>query len=467
MSFTDTVGVALHEEQTAAWRIADISGKVIFGSLLCLLVFTAIPFGTAEAWWKAFFICEVFALCILALVEGLLSRRRRTNGWALLFPLLLLAAFSFLQTIPFGNRTAPSIANASWTAISVDPYGTQFFAFQILALALAAALMYGYASSERRMRILIHTIIAVALASALFGIVRQSAQHAVGFGLPRIRPDQGYGQFINQNHFAFLMEMGFGLALGMLVGGGVRREKALIYLAALLPIWTALVLSNSRGALLAMLVQLVAAVLVFPLAVPATNRPQLKAFAVARSLPVRILLLLALLIGGGIGTLWIGGDRLATKLEQGEVGRIPAAVSRNEIWQATWQMFKAHPIAGVGMGGYWIAVPAHHNASGTMDVQEAHNDYLELLASGGIIAAALAIWFFVVLCRRIRSTLRSPNRFRRAAGFGATIGIIGVAVHSLFDFGLHMMANALIFMALVVIATTHANADDKLENQNA
>ena len=53
-----------------------------------------------------------------------------------------------------------------------------------------------------------------------------------------------------------------------------------------------------------------------------------------------------------------------------------------------------------------------------------------------------------------RVSLRSPSRFRRAASFGAVLGIVGVGVHSLFDFGLHMMVNALIFMTLVVIATT-------------
>ena len=34
------------------------------------------------------------------------------------------------------------------------------------------------------------------------------------------------------------------------------------------------------------------------------------------------------------------------------------------------------------------------------------------------------------------------------------LGIVGVGVHSLFDFGLHMIVNALIFMTLIVIATT-------------
>ena len=72
---------------------------------------------------------------------------------------------------------------------------------------------------------MIHVIVGVAVATAIFGILRQTIQHNVGFGLPLIKPDQGYGQFINKNHFAFLMEMAFGLALGMIVGGGVKREQ--------------------------------------------------------------------------------------------------------------------------------------------------------------------------------------------------------------------------------------------------
>jgi O-antigen ligase len=123
-------------------------------------------------------------------------------------------------------------------------------------------------------------------------------------------------------------------------------------------------------------------------------------------------------------------------------------------------MSKAHPIAGVGLGGYWIAIPGYHNASGTLVPQEAHNDYLELLASGGIIGIALAIWFAVVVFKRVRRNFQSSNRFHRAASFGATLGIAGVAVHSLFDFGLHIIVNALIFVALIVIATTELKEEN-------
>src|SRR6185503_7522822 len=157
---------------------------------------------------------------------------------------------------------------------------------------------------------------------------------------------------------------------------------------------------------------------------------------------------------------WLGGDQLVTKIEDSrqqlvtDTSETREGVSRNEIWKATWKMFLAHPVLGVGLGGYWAAVPAFHDASGSMTPQEAHNDYLELLASGGLVGVALAVWFAVVVLRRTRENLASTNRFRRAACYGATIGITGVAVHSLMDFGLHTIVNALVFTTLIVVATS-------------
>jgi hypothetical protein len=42
------------------------------------------------------------------------------------------------------------------------------------------------------------------------------------------------------------------------------------------------------------------------------------------------------------------------------------------------------------------------------------------------------------------------------------LGIMGVAVHSLFDFGLHMLVNALIFVSLIIIATISEGNEEKL-----
>jgi O-antigen ligase len=457
------------EERSADLRIADLLNRAIFSTLVALVVLTAIPYGTIEAWWKAAFVCVVFALGTCAIVEGLLNRSGNTVHLSVLFPLLALTVFALLQTISLGtgNTNPGNTYQSQWISISADPYQTRFFVLQFLALTLALAMLHRVASSERRVRILIHVVIGVAVASALFGILRQATQHTNGFVLPLMKPGQGYGQFINKNHFAFLMEMAFGLGLGLVLAGGVKRERIMIYVALLLPIWTGLVLSNSRGGILAMLAQLVVAVLLFTnvnskaQAVIARHR----FFHLVRSLGLRIALLIVLVIGILYGTFWVGGDRLVSSFEAVRSEWNPAAAgshdgaTRNEIWRATWHMFEAHPVFGVGLGGYWTAITAYHDASGTLTPQEAHNDYLELLASGGVVGFALGVWFAMAVYRLTRENLKSASRFGRAACFGATLGMTGVAVHSLVDFGLHMMVNALVFIILVMIATARIGSE--------
>jgi len=459
MSQTSTARiVSVDRESGTAERLSTLLSAAIFVALLLLIPAAIIPYGTADQWWKGVFTCLVFLFAIGWIVEGLLVGSWRTGGRSVLLPPLVLVGFSFLQTIAIGTTPAGGVNLPFWHAISADPFQTRFFALQLLALVIAGALFYRYVESEKRIRAAIYLIIGVAVATAMFGILRQTTQHQTGFGLPLLRLDQGYGPFINKNHFAYLMEMAFGLILGLILSRTVQRERVLIYLAALFPIWIALVLSNSRGGILAMLAQLVVGWLLFT---AANNRRHTRSgwMKVLGSLPVRIGLVVVLLIGVSVGILWVGGDRLASSIEamRNEFDPSFAAnregATRNEIWLTTLRMFRAHPISGVGMGGYWVAITAYHDASGALTPQEAHNDYLELLSSGGLIGLALGVWFAIAALKRIRNNLKSTDAFRRSVAIAATLGISGVAVHSLFDFGLHMLGNALIFVALITIAT--------------
>src|SRR5205085_5250078 len=102
--------------------------------------------------------------------------------------------------------------------------------------------------------------------------------------------------------------------------------------------------------------------------------------------------------------------------------------------------FQDHPAAGAGLGGYWIAISSYHNASGAYVQQQAHNNYLELLASGRIIGFALVLLFTYLISKRARARMRVGTPFARAAALGALAGLLGVADHSLFEFGLHVTA---------------------------
>jgi O-antigen ligase len=413
--------------------------RVIFAALVCLIPLTAVPYGTFEAWWKAAFVCAVFGICIVAIVEGWISGNSYVGPISILLPMFILAGFASLQSVQLGG------GSDAWHAISADPYQTRFFVLQIMALTVFLALLYRYASDEKSFWILIHVVIAVAVASAIFAMLRQTAQQNAVSVLPLLKPGQGYGQFLNKNHFAYLMEMAFGLGIGVILARGVRPDRMMLYVALLFPIWIALVLSNSRGGILAMLTQVLIAVLWFV-------RPRVA---------LRAAVLAGIVTAVLLGTLWVGGDKLATNIESattdfsGDTTRDNA--SRNEIWRATLKMFAAHPIAGAGLGGYWIGITAFHDASGTLTPQEAHNEYLELLSSGGVIGLAIGVWFAVMVIRRVRTNLRSDHGPIRALRYGAILGTAGVVVHSLVDFGLHMMSNALIFIVLIAIATASTN----------
>jgi tetratricopeptide (TPR) repeat protein len=78
-----------------------------------------------------------------------------------------------------------------------------------------------------------------------------------------------------------------------------------------------------------------------------------------------------------------------------------------------------------------------------------------------MIGAALAAWFVVWFIKRARECLRSKSSFRHAACFGALAGLFAVAIHSIFDFGLHVSVNALIFTALIVIATVNLRVEEQ------
>lgn len=448
----------------AGERAARLLDPTVFYALLALTVLTAIPYGAGQPWWMAIFECTIFVLTALWIIEGLRGGAWSVSEHRLLTPLVALVAFAFVQTLPLWGAWAEAagITFGSRREISADPFETRRFILQLLALTLAAALLLRYTSTRRRLRMLVYIVIGVGVASALFAIVRGMAQDgAHSFVLPRLQPGQGYGQFINRNHFALLMEMALGLVLGLIVGGGVRRDRLLIHLSAALLMWAALVLSNSRGGIFSMLCQLLFLAFVFVIVRSGRESSEYQGDVhrlrrLQDSLIVRSALIACLLITVIVGVLWIGGEPLANRLESlpeeiGAEGRLN--VSRWDMWRATWPLIEAHPLFGVGFGGYYVAITKYHDASGEMRPWPAHNEYLDLLACGGVFGFSLGAWFFVAFIKRARGGLRSKDRFRHAACLGALTGLSGVAVHSLVDFGLHITVNALVCTSLVVIAT--------------
>ena len=440
-------------------RIAKAIGEISFYSLLVLIALVAIPYGASEPWWKAFFQCLVFALAGLCVIQRLLWNKQATPNYRLLLPAFALIAFAFLQTVPWSHYHPAGIDVAQ--TISADASQTRLFISQFAALVLAGWLLVVHTNSQKRLRFLIELIISVGLISAGFGLLRQATQVDSGFLLPYLRPHFGYAQFINPNHFAFMIEMVLGLTLGIAVGRGVRGTRLALYLIATVPMWIALVLANSRGAILSMLCQVLILAWLLGLSRIAPvgeseetlARPRIWLVRKARSLAVRAVLIIALLAAALVGIIFVGGDPLVTKLKAISVELDPKIAEsytlRLNIWQATKELIRAHPVAGVGFGGYWIAITKYHHSTGEITPQEAHSDYLELVAAGGLIGLAIGVWLLVAFIWAARRKLLSTDHYNRAVTLGALTAIVTVAIHSLVDYGLHLTLNTLLLVALI------------------
>ncbi len=473
--------ILLAEGESSKEKIARLFEQVIFAGSLVLIALSAIPYGSVEFWWTSVFAVAAFSLGILWAIDAALRNNYQADRWSwLAVPAAALILFSIVQAIPFGASFAlGGIKTPIQNAISADPFETRIFALRIAALALLGIVLLRFTNSRARLKALVITVVAVGAASALFGLMRQALQHnEVGFLLPALPRGIGYGQIISRNQFAFMMELALGVALGMILRRPAPVEHSLFYLAFALPIGAALILANSRGGILTMVCQilfLALLVMTKPWAAADQKTGRSKPRAKVLKFAARIVIAIAILVLASAAVVWVGGERVTSNLttvsEELKPEDEPARwnTRRVDIWKATWLMIKDHPFAGSGFGGYWIAVSRYHDASGAYTPQQAHNDYLEVLASGGVIGVVIFLWFLFVLFKRLIKPANDADPFRRAAWCGAVVALFGVAVHSVFDFGLHLTINGALCMAVIAIGAadidnTHPERPASVDN---
>jgi O-antigen ligase len=368
-----------------------------------------------------------------------------------------MVLFALIQTVPLSSATVGGVSINR--TISADPFETRQFTAELLAHTLVLAMLIRFTNTKSRLRILTYVVIGSGMGIALFGLLRFVLQpQQGGFLLHYLKGETGFGPFINRDHFAFLMEISMGLIVGLVTFGRLRKRKLRLCFGCGLIIWLATSLSSSRGGVSAMVCQIM---LGFFLAMADRSeilrspftRTLRRAF---RSLTVRVVVLVTILVLIVAASIWVGGDKFRYNVEMTptEIDVNPSAdsVKRADIWLAGWQLFKAHPIAGSGFGGFSAGITRYHEKSGIYAIRQAHNDYLEVLTSGGLIAAALGIWFVFGVYRVVSPRLRTESGFVLAVRWGAVIAFFGVAIHSFVDFGLHVPGNSIALMAVLAIS---------------
>ncbi len=123
-------------------------------------------------------------------------------------------------------------------------------------------------------------------------------------------------------------------------------------------------------------------------------------------------------------------------------------------------MIKANPYLGTGLGAYGVSYTQYDSRNGLFRLEQAHNDYLQVLSDGGIVLGVLGLSFVVLLFWKAIVRAQSRDDFRRGVALGALSGCFGVLIHSFFDFTLHTTSNALLFLVLAALATLNGRVED-------
>ena len=90
-----------------------------------------------------------------------------------------------------------------------------------------------------------------------------------------------------------------------------------------------------------------------------------------------------------------------------------ATTGRAHFWSVTLQIIKAHPMLGTGLGAFGVVYTKFDSRNGLFRLEQAHNDYLQVLSDGGILGGLLALSFVVLLFYLALKRARSQDDFRR------------------------------------------------------
>jgi O-antigen ligase len=404
-------------------------------------VLTPLPYGSVEAWSTALWEVWIFATMILWGLLVVKEGRLNIAANPLVWPMLAILIVAIIQFLPLNSGERQTI--------SYDPYTTSQAAIKIFAFLCFFLLFTTFVNTHERRNFAVKVIIVVCVFVALVGI----GQSYIGKALWQ----RGmYGPFVNRNHFAGFLEMGVGLTGGLLIGRSVRREVMAIYASCTLAMCAGIVLSASRGGVLALAAEVVFLAIV---AVPSFISSRKESRPGRRGLIIRTTGALVLGIAAIFGSMFlVGSEGLVQNISQtqSEIGNeLPASerYSRRDIWGATKQLIEDHPLLGVGLGAYQLAYTRYDRSSGAQRVEQSHNDYLQIMADAGLIGGLIALVFLILLFARGFSAAQTRDHRERSIILGALAGCFAIAIHSFVEFNLQITSNAQMFLALAALAT--------------
>jgi O-antigen ligase len=369
-------------------------------------------------------------------------------------PLLRLRFSPALRAVDLQLRIgAPVLPSADTPhALSVNPEGTTLS----ILVSVAVVLTFWCARAifaRGGVRLAARAVAAMGLALAAFGIAQHTTAPHTFYWTTVVPHAAPFGPYLNHSDFATWLVMGLSLTGGYLIAR-LHSRQALSGGPTL-----SVDAFDNRAMWLTTAAGVMAAALMVGLS---------RSGLIAEAAAVASLWMMSKGRIAGRGRLWLLAGLAAVAVvavaftnTTAVAGRIEETIAhgiggRSEIWRATWPMVKDFWLTGIGAGAFERGMMVYQPAPHETYFNHAHNDYLQLLSEGGVLLALPAIVVAWAGVRLIRERLRGDRSSIYWIRAGAVSGLVAVAVQSIWETGLRVPANTLLFAVLAGIATHSA-----------
>jgi len=450
-------------------RAAEGALAVVF---LAWLIWLPLPFGSviAKAWLPL--IVPPLALCaVSALVCRNVSEATAWRIWTIGSALFLAIVALQLVPLPLSMLRLVSPRSAEiWAGsdrvinvmagahpISIHPAATLHEWFRLLALFATfqtAALLIR--THWRRVAFAV-ALIAAATFEFLYGVNEGALRRYEIWGWKnKLIFNRVTGTFVNPNHFAHYLAIVLPISLFLAVwawhhaapGAPFGRRVAKLIEKNVLPFGigilgaigclAGILVGQSRGALLALFCGLAVTATMAMTRMHAFRSSRRRRAMFAAGGTLASLAVVALLI------LYLGRERTIQRFEPNEAETV-TLVGRTVGANVAFGVWRLFPIFGSGAGTFVNVSGMAQTDYPEILFDHAHDDYLEIAATTGILGFAIAIiTLFAGYWSLVRNTFGdgADGSFRRRAFQASALTSITIAmIHALFDFNFFIPAN--------------------------
>lgn len=462
--------------------------------LFAWLAWLPLPFGSIVPRARIPLIIVPLAVCAIAAMVRAIATRDRANfslpvrAWLIwaggAFLLLALGAFQLLPLSPAILKALSPESEAIWGAasrvsnlvvassfparpISIDPGRTASEFFRLAALLATFTASALLVRNHARRMLLATVLCSAAMFESLYGLREAALQRYEIWGwVNRLIFNRVTGTFVNPNHFAHYVAIVLPLAVFLAafawhVSGNLadpigRRLAHLLEqrvlatafaLIAAIACIAAVLLAQSRGALLALCSGLL---------------------FVGALLPGRRMARIGLAtLGGGVllasMIVYLGPERTVGRFVPSELER-QTFVGRRIGISAAFDLWQRFAVFGSGLGTFERVVSMEQKQDLEKLYHHAHNDYMELAATGGtlgfVIGVVALIGGYVALVRMTFGASSAELSWRRRAFQVAALASLTIAmVHALFDFNFYIPSNPATLAAILGAAVATVDHD--------